>query len=222
MNVTRRGLLATAAGVGILGAAGITRLALTAGDPPEPTLPPAPAGKVRWSNWSGLQTCIPNAIAVPADVSELQRLMRTGAGPIRPVGAGHSFGALVPTEGTIVSLDRLNALVAADADKLTATVGAGVRLYTLGEMLEHAGQSMQALPDINKQSLAGAISTATHGAGAGLGSLSASVIALQLMTPDGELHDCDATKNRELFDAARVSLGALGIITQAKIGRAHV
>jgi FAD-linked oxidoreductase len=76
---------------------------------------------------------------------------------------------------------------------------------------------MNALPDINKQSLAGAISTATHGAGANLGSLSSAVAGLQLMTADGALVDCDATRNAELFDAARVSLGALGIITQVTL-----
>ncbi|MBI1211811.1 MAG: FAD-binding protein [Alphaproteobacteria bacterium] len=217
MIVTRRNLLLAGGGIAALGAAGVTTLALNAGDPPERELPPVPPGKVRWSNWSGLQTCIPKAIAVPADINELQHLLRTSSDVVRPVGAGHSFGALVPTEGTIVSLDRLSALAAHDAQAMTATVGAGVRLFNLGEMLDGIGQAMNALPDINKQSLAGAIATATHGAGANLGSLSSAIAGLQLMTADGALIDCDASKNAELFDAARVSVGALGIVTQVKL-----
>jgi len=217
MIVTRRNLLLAGGGLAALGGLGIGTLALNAGDPPEAELPPVPAGRVRWSNWSGLQTCTPDAIAVPADANELAQLLRTAKGVVRPVGAGHSFGALVPTDGTIVSLDRLNALVAHDAQAMTATVGAGVRLFNLGETLDGIGQAMNALPDINKQSLAGAISTATHGAGANLGSLSSAVAALQLITADGTLIDCDRTKNAELFDAARVSVGALGIVTQVKL-----
>lgn len=217
MIVTRRRLLAAGAGAIALGGAGVATLALNAGDPPENELPPAPAGKVRWSNWSGLQTCLADRVAVPADADELSQLLRTASGVVRPVGAGHSFGALVPTDGTIVSLDRLNALVAHDAQAMTATVGAGVRLFNLGESLEGIGQAMNALPDINKQSLAGAISTATHGAGANLGSLSSAVAGLQLMAADGTLVECDHQKNAEFFDAARVSLGALGIVTQVKL-----
>ncbi len=218
MIVTRRAMIAGGLGAtALLGGTALTRHALSAGDPPEPALPPVPPGKIRWSNWSGLQSCIPNAIAVPADLNELQHVVRSASGPIRPVGAGHSFTALVPTSGTIVSLDRLNALVSHDPHNLTATVGAGVRLFALGEMLERLGQSMNALPDINKQSLAGAISTATHGTGRSLGSLASAVTGLQLMTADGKVIECDAAENPELFAAARVSLGALGIVTQVRL-----
>lgn len=217
MIVSRRAAIAGVVGVAAAAGAGIAGLALTQGDPAERTLAPPAAGKTRWSNWSGLQYCDAEAIAVPADTDALRALLRGSSGPIRPVGAGHSFTGLVPTSGTVVSLDRLNALVAHDAEALTATVGAGVRLFALGEQLWNIGQSMHALPDINKQSLAGAISTATHGAGRELGSLSSTVTGLELMTADGEVVACDATKNAELFDAARVSLGSLGILTQVRL-----
>jgi FAD-linked oxidoreductase len=217
MIVSRRAAIAGGAGAVALGAAGLTGLALTAGDPAERAALPAPSGKVRWSNWSGLQTCAADAIAVPADLDELRDIVLKASGPVRPVGAGHSFTGLVPTSGTVLSLDRLNALVSNDEGNLTATVGAGVRLFALGEMLEKIGQSMNALPDINKQSLAGAIATATHGAGERFSSLASAVSWLQMMTADGELVECDAANNAELFDAARVSLGALGVITQLRL-----
>ena len=217
MIVSRRTALLAGASAATLGATGVGYLALSAGDPPEPLPAPVPPGKTRWSNWSGLQTCMAESIAVPADVEALQQVLKTSTGQIRPVGAGHSFTGLVPTNGTIVSLDRLNALIAHDAEKLTATVGAGIRLAKLGETLWQIGQSMDTLPDINKQSLAGAIATATHGAGRELGALSSAVTGLELMTADGSLVVCDAENNRDLFDAARVSLGALGIITSIRL-----
>ena len=76
---------------------------------------------------------------------------------------------------------------------------------------------MANLPDINKQSLAGAISTGTHGAGQGLQALHGDVTALTLVTSTGERIECDPQKRPELFQAARVSLGALGILTEARI-----
>lgn len=217
MIVTRRAALLGGATAAAALAAGTGYLALSAGDPAEAVLPPAPEGKVRWRNWSGLQSCIPDSIKVPASVEELIAIVRDAPGPIRPVGAGHSFSPLVPTEGTIVSLDRLNALLAHDDAALTAIVQAGIRLFTLGEALEGIGQAMNALPDINKQSLAGAISTATHGTGATFGSLAESVTGLALVTGGGELVRCSATENAALFDAARVSLGVLGPIAEITI-----
>ncbi len=217
MIVSRRTAIVGGVGAAAIGAAGVAGLALSAGDPPEVQLPAVPLGKARWSNWSGLQTCVPEAIAVPADLNELRDILRRSSGPVRPTGAGHSFTALVPTPGTVLSLDRLNALASHDPQNLTASVGAGVRLFALGEMLERIGQSMNALPDINKQSLAGAIATATHGAGRAFGSLASAVSGLQLMTADGNIVECDAVNNAELFAAACVSLGALGVITQVRL-----
>ena len=213
ITVSRRSALMLAAAAA--GGAGLATLALNAGDPPERVSSPPPPGRARWSNWSGLHTCDPEALAAPADVEELRDIVLKAKGPIRPVGAGHSFSPLVPTEGTIVSLDRLKGLVSHESGG--ATVGAGIRLFALGEALEGIGQSMEALPDINKQSLAGALATATHGTGRAFGSLSESISGLQLMTADGMVLECDAERNAELFAATRVSLGALGIVTQARL-----
>ncbi len=174
------------------------------------------ASALPWRNWSGSQECVPAARVAPASLAELRELIASG-GVLRPVGAGHSFSALVPTEGTIVSLSRLSGLVNHDPERLQATLWAGSRLGDIGQPLEDAGQALVNMPDIDEQTLAGCFATATHGTGAGIGCMSTFIEGLQLVNARGELLDCDATHNPELFQAARVSLGALGIITQVRL-----
>lgn len=187
---------------------------------PKPSAPvPGPDGKLLlpWQNWSGYQSCLPAARVAPENEDQLAELLRTSKGPIRPVGAGHSFTPLVPTDGTIVSLRNFEGLVSHDADTLTATFGGGTKIGQIGEPLDAVGQALQNMPDIDEQTIAGAISTGTHGTGQELGALHSFVTSLRLVTPRGNVLDCSATQNREIFDAARVSLGSLGIITQVTL-----
>ena len=174
-------------------------------------------GPLPWRNWSGFQVCQPARRLGPASEAEVQALLRDGAGVIRPAGAGHSFSALVPSDGALVFLDRLTGVVAADASRQQAEVFAGTRLGLLGPELAAHGQAMPNLPDIDYQTLGGAIATSTHGTGAELGSLSSCVVGLSLATPRGELLECDASRNAELFHAARTSLGALGVVTRFRL-----
>jgi FAD-linked oxidoreductase len=173
--------------------------------------------RLPWRNWSGSQQCLPEARLAPASVAELQELVAGAAGTVRPVGAGHSFTPLVPTDGSIVSLARLSGLIRHDPGKLQATLWAGSRLGDIGEPLEQAGQALINMPDIDEQTLAGCMSTATHGTGTGIGCMSTFIEGLQLVDARGQLLDCDRDNNPELFQAARVSLGALGIITQLRL-----
>ena len=173
--------------------------------------------RLPWRNWSGSQQCLPQARLAPASVTELQELLSSTTGTIRPVGAGHSFSPLVPTDGTLVSLARLNGLVSHDPVSLQATVWGGTRLGAIGQPLEAAGQAMIIMPDIDEQGLAGSLATATHGSGADLGAMHSYVRGLQLVTPAGEIIDCDAHNHPEIFQAARVSLGSLGIVTQVTL-----
>lgn len=173
--------------------------------------------RIPWRNWSGSQQCFPSARVAPASVADLQQLVREARDVIRPVGAGHSFTPLVPTEGTIVSLSRISGVVAHDASLQQATVRAGSRLGDLGQPLEDIGQAMINMPDIDEQALAGCLATATHGTGADIGCMSTFVTALQLVDARGDIIQCSKDENRELFDAARVSLGSLGIITEVTL-----
>lgn len=177
----------------------------------------ASSRRLPWRNWSGSQQCLPAARLAPATVAELQELVASTNGPIRPVGAGHSFTPLVPTDGSIVSLSRLSGLVSHDPQQLQATLWAGTRLGDIGEVLEGAGQALVNMPDIDEQALAGCLATATHGTGADIGCMSTLIEGLQLVDARGDLIDCDRQQNTELFEAARVSLGALGIITQVRL-----
>ena len=174
----------------------------------------APPGEDVWSNWSGIQTATPRLIAAPGAEDELATIMATGPGPIRPVGSGHSFTGLVPSEGVIVDVSRFSGLVDYDLEAKTATLGAGTRLRHAARLLSEVGLGFPNLPDIDVQTLAGSFSTATHGTGQALAAIHDYVIGLRLVTPAGDVMDVTRASNPEMFGAAKVSLGALGVITQ--------
>lgn len=187
--------------------------------PRAPAATTGPDGRRRlpWQNWAGYQHCLPAERVAPASLDELVDVLRKAPGPVRPVGAGHSFAPLVPTEGTIVSLRNFEGVLAHDGVAMTATLGAGTRLGNLGEPLTAVGQALFNMPDIDEQSLAGAMATATHGTGQKLGALHSYLTALTLVTPRGDVIECSRQRNAEVFDAARVSLGSLGVVTQVTL-----
>ena len=168
-----------------------------------------------WTNWAGTVTAHPAAVEEPATVAELQHAVRVAATKgtrVKPIGAGHSFTAIGQTDGVQLRLDRLAGILRADRESGLVTVLAGTRLCDLNEALWHLGLAMSNLGDIDVQSISGAISTGTHGTGAKLGGLATQVRALQLVLADGSLLNCDARENPDVFAAARVGLGALGVI----------
>ncbi|MDA8353361.1 MAG: FAD-binding protein [Firmicutes bacterium] len=172
------------------------------------------------SNWSGSVRFTPGDIAQPeteAEIVELLRRTRTHRRKIRLIGSGHSFTPLVETDATLISLERLQGVEAVDATKQLATVRAGSTLKSLSQSFLEKGWSFENLGDINAQSIAGAISTGTHGTGIHLGSLSEQVVSLTLVTADGETLHCSAKQNGDLFQAARLSLGSLGILTRVQL-----
>ena len=180
-----------------------------------PSVPTAAAAPAAWRNWSGIAQCQPAAWAVPRSEEELVTLLRQSPAPLRAVGAGHSFTALVPTEGTLLSIDALSGLSAHAAQPApTATLQAGTRLATVSRLLDGVGLALRNAPDIDAQTLAGALATATHGTGADLPALHADVQSLRLVAPTGQILSCSAQDNAEVFHAARVSLGALGVVTE--------
>ena len=168
---------------------------------------------VTWRNWSGGVIANPKGRFTPASEDELLEFLASTSGTVRPVGSGHSFTPLVPTDGHLIVIDQLSGLLEHDATTLRATFGAGTRLGDMGEPLAAIGQGMFNLPDIDRQTLAGATATATHGTGISFTCLSGYVTSLRLVTPRGEVLDVNA-ENPDLFNAARVSLGALGVITR--------
>jgi L-gulonolactone oxidase len=170
-----------------------------------------------WSNWAGDQRCAPAAVERPSAVGEVvgavERAVAAGRG-LRVAGSGHSFTAAVLTDGTLLSLDRMGALLDADPSSGLVRVEAGMRLHALSEALAGHGLAMPNLGDIDEQSIAGAISTATHGTGVTLRNVSAQVRAVRLVTARGTVIDVDG--GEELL-AARVAVGALGVITEVTL-----
>ncbi|MDO9178233.1 MAG: D-arabinono-1,4-lactone oxidase [Agitococcus sp.] len=171
-------------------------------------------GHYLWQNWSGSEHAYPTQRVAPANIDELKQVIATAPTPIRCVGAGHSFNGQCTTEGTLLALDNLSGLVGHNNLAYLATVKAGTRLQQLGQLLEDIGQDMVNIPDVNKQTLAGAISTGTHGSGHGLPALHGRVQSFRLMTLQGQELNCSASENTEIYHAALVGLGAFGIVTE--------
>ncbi|MCE7988466.1 MAG: FAD-binding protein [Caldilinea sp. CFX5] len=168
-----------------------------------------------WSNWSGSVTCAPRTVALPTDETAIITLIKQAAAEqttVRVAGTGHSFTPLCASAGVLISLDGLQGAVSTDHE--TATFWAGTKLHQVGDPLWVAGLAMANMGDIDRQALAGAISTGTHGTGPTLGNIATQVVGLRLALASGELVDCSPTQAPELFKAAQVSLGVLGIITQ--------
>lgn len=208
MHLTRRQLLQRASVVGAFTA--------LSSNPAMAQLVRAPR-LIPWRNWSGGQHCLPMARLAPQSLDELVQVIRGAEGKVRPVGSAHSFSALVPTDGTLVSLSYFNGLLEHDASTLQAEFAAGTPMSLMGPALKNIGQALHNMADIDYQTLAGAISTSTHGTGVGFGSYSSHVTGLQLVTASGEVLDCDRRRNPEVFNAARVSLGALGVATRVRL-----
>jgi len=162
---------------------------------------------VEWVNWSGSQRATPAAFKQPLTRSELAQAIVDGPGPVRVAGAGHSFSAGAVTGGTLLSLDALDRVL--DADGGLVRVEAGIRLKALSRELHVRGLAMPNLGDIDAQSLAGALATGTHGTGTKLPNLSGQVVRVELVLADGS--ERTIAGGDELL-AARVSLGALGVI----------
>ncbi len=172
---------------------------------------------IPWRNWSGAQSCLPAARVAPADEAELIALLQGSQGVIRPVGSGHSFSGLVPTDGTILSLARLSGLIDHDAERQQARFWAGTPMSQMGVPLKQLGQALPNQADVDYQTLAGALATATHGTGVNFSSYSSQIEGLRLVLADGEVLDCDADQDAEVFQAAKVSLGALGVLSQVNL-----
>ena len=170
-----------------------------------------------WSNWTGDRRCSPREIVVArseADVVEAVRRARSLGIGLRVAGAGHSFSDLVPTDGILLRLDGLDRVVHADRSSGLARIQAGITLHALGPALAAHGLALENQGDIDAQTLAGALMTGTHGTGARFRNLSANVVSMRLVDGRGEVVSLDGGDE---LRAARVSLGALGVVTELEM-----
>jgi FAD-linked oxidoreductase len=159
-------------------------------------------------------------VARPASLQALVRLVERYAREgrhLRVVGAGHSFTPLVATDDVLVSLEQMQGIESIDRDSNDVTVWGGTRLRRLGHDLLACGLAQENLGDIDVQSIAGAISTGTHGTGTGFGTLSTQVAGLTLVTGAGEILECSEEQHPDIFRAAQTSFGTLGIIAKVRL-----
>jgi L-gulonolactone oxidase len=169
-----------------------------------------------WRNWAGDQACVPFERVRPSSREELAAAVAAAATAGRKIsvaGSGHSFTETAMTDATMIDVGALSGVIEADRSSGLVKVGAGTVLADLNEQLYRLGLAMENLGDIDRQTIAGAISTGTHGTGAKLRNISSQVVAMELVLADGSVRELTAEADPELLRAARVSIGALGAIS---------
>ncbi len=185
----------------------------------EPSDRPPNANAAEWRNWAGDQRCRPAALERPASIGECAAALERAAARgqrVRVAGAGHSFNDAVLTDGRLLTLERMNRVLDVDRSSGLVRVQGGLTIRALNRHLAERGLALENLGDVDAQSVAGAISTATHGTGARLRNLSSQVAALTLVLADGSTLHC-SEDDPALLSAARVGLGALGVVAEVTL-----
>jgi FAD-linked oxidoreductase len=178
------------------------------------------SGESTWRNWAGDQRCLPAAVETPGSVEEISAAIARAAAHdrrVRVAGAGHSFSDIALTDGAQLRLERLTRVLDVDRSSGLVRVQGGITIRALNACLAEHGLALENLGDVDAQSIAGAISTATHGTGARLRNISAQVAELTLVLADGSTLRCAEEIDAEIFRAARVGLGALGVIAEVTL-----
>ena len=159
---------------------------------------------------------MPTRVERPRSIDEVASVVRAARRDglqVKVIGAGHSFTPAAMTGGVLLSLERLAAVRSVECDRCLVTVDAGITLAALGDELASVGMAMPNLGDINVQSIAGAINTATHGTGRAWGNIATTIVAIELVDGEGNVVWCDEHDRPDLLRAARVGVGALGVVT---------
>ena len=169
-----------------------------------------------WRNWSGLEEATPQQVETPRSldaVVDAVRRAREGGTTVKMTGTGHSFTGIAAPEHTLLRPEGLTGVLAVDREAMTVTALAGTPLKDLNLALERIGLSLHNMGDVADQTLAGATSTGTHGTGGTAAGLGAQLAGLELVTGTGEVLQVSARHHADVFEMARVGLGALGILT---------
>jgi L-gulonolactone oxidase len=170
-----------------------------------------------WSNWAGTASSTAARVVHPTSRDEVVAALLGAAAdhlPVKAVGSGHSFTSAAATSGVRVELGALSSLVSVDRAARLVTVQAGMPLSTLNAVLASQGLALPNLGDIDTQTISGALATGTHGTGASFGCLSTFVEALEIVTGTGDVIRCSASSSPDVFHAALVNVGALGVVTE--------
>ena len=180
----------------------------------------AQEGATTWRSWGGNLTAKPTAIVRPGTTDELVQVLREASERglhVRPVGSGQSFSPLAYTSEVLLDTSGLTGMVSIDVDRQQVTVLGGTTVHEIARILETHGLAMANMADSNRQTVAGALATGTHGTGLGQPSLAEQMIALTLLTPSGELLTCSESSHPQILRAARTHLGTLGVIVSVTL-----
>jgi len=167
----------------------------------------------RFINWGKNQTCTAENFLQPQTEAEIIEAVKT-SNKIRVVGTGHSWSAICLTDHSLINFDLYNKVLNINKEKLQVTVQSGIKLWQLNGLLDKEGLALRNLGSISDQSLAGAISTATHGTGINYPILGSQIQQLSIIKANGEKLVLDCVFDAEVFNTALVSLGALGILSE--------
>lgn len=173
-----------------------------------------------WQNWGRSARVRPQSVEFPASADAVQRSVQAALSRgrrIKAVGSGHSFTGIAIAPDVLLDLSDLTGLVTVDAQRRRVTLRAGTRLHQIPGLLAPHGLAMENLGDIDRQTIAGAISTGTHGTGAAFGGISTQIVGATLVTGTGELLRVTEAENAELLPAVALGLGALGILVEVTV-----
>jgi len=172
----------------------------------------------RWRNWGRSESSHPTHFARATSVDDVVSTVEAASArglKLKTIGAGHSFTAIAATDGVQLDVSALDGLLAVDGNLVT--IGAGTNLYQLPALLAPHGLALTNMGDIDRQTIAGAVSTGTHGTGAAFGGLATQIRALTMVTADGAVLKISETVNADLLPAAKLGLGALGVLVDVTI-----
>ncbi|BCJ72683.1 FAD-linked oxidoreductase [Catellatospora sp. IY07-71] len=173
-----------------------------------------------WRNWSRIESVTPARVAYPSSPDEVVQAIaaaRADGLRVKPIGAGHSFTGIAVAPGVQLDLRNLQGVLAVDEQRRQVKLAAGTHLYRLPELLKPYGLALQNMGDIDAQTIAGATSTGTHGTGHAFGGLATQIVGVTLATADGALLEISENSNPELLGAARLGLGALGVLVDITV-----
>jgi L-gulono-1,4-lactone dehydrogenase len=173
-----------------------------------------------WRNWGRNVSATPAEVQHVGTVEAVAGAVRRAASSgqrVRVAGSGHSFTPLVATDGLLLHVDRLSGVLGIDRERRRVRVLAGTPLHVLNPALQALGLALPNLGDIDRQTISGAIATGTHGTGTRRQGIAAAVSGLTLVLADGSTLECSAEAEPDVFAAAAVGLGALGVVTEVEL-----
>ena len=173
-----------------------------------------------WRNWGRSESIRPQRVERPASAEAVQRAVAAAAKQgmrVKAIGAGHSFTGIAAAPGVQLDLEALSGVLDVDLERGRVRLAAGTHLHQLPRLLRPYGLALENMGDIDRQTIAGATSTGTHGTGGSFGGLATQIVGVTLVTGTGEVLTIDETQNAELLPAARLGLGALGVIVDLTI-----